>query len=74
MIASDVVKLIELMLDQSGRVHKIHVPGPLGKIGGYPVLFQNGMLSIDESCFSLEDMETGVRCNVRSISAIAKIR
>lgn len=65
MIASDVVKLIELMLDQSGRVHKIHVPGPLGKIGGYPVLFQNGMLSIDESCFSLEDMETVNRGSLR---------
>ena len=57
MIASDVVMLIRLMLDRSGEMRKIHAPGPFGKIGGYPLLFQNGQMHIDATHFSLEEME-----------------
>lgn len=58
MIASDVVMLIRLILDRSGEEKKIHAPGPFGKIGGYPLLFKNGQMRIDDTHFSLEDMET----------------
>lgn len=57
MIASDVAMLICLMLDQSGEEKKIHAPGPFGKIGGYPLLFRHGQMRIDETHFSLEEME-----------------
>lgn len=57
MIASDVVMLIRLMLDQSGEERKIHAPGPFGKIGGYPLLFKNGQMKIDETHFTMEEME-----------------
>ena len=57
MIASDVAMLICLMLDQSGKEKKIHAPGPFGKIGGYPLLFKNGKMKIDETNFTIEDME-----------------
>lgn len=67
MIASDVVMLIRLLLDRSGKQHKIHAPGPLGLIGGYPVLFQDGEARIDETDFSLEEMvavnKESLRCD-----------
>ncbi len=57
MIASDVVMLIRLMLDKSGKRQKIHAPGPFGKIGGYPLIFSNGQMEIDETHFSAKEME-----------------
>lgn len=56
MIASDVVMLISLMLDKSGKEHKIHAPGPFGKIGGYPLVFRDGDMRVDETHFTLEEM------------------
>lgn len=58
MIASDVVMLVRLMLDKSGNKYKIHVPGPFGLIGGYPLVFCNGEAVIDEQEFSLAEMMT----------------
>lgn len=57
MIASDVVMLMQLMLDKSGTKRKIHAPGPFGLIGGYPLVFQNGEMRLDTSDFSAEEME-----------------
>lgn len=73
MIASDVVMLIRLMLDRSGEIHKIHAPGPMGKPGGYPLLFQNGEMKIDETRYSLNEMvkvnQESLRCDgVESVS------
>lgn len=67
MIASDVVMLIRLILDRSGKVHRIHAPGPFGKLGGYPLLFQNGEMKVDETHFTLDEMravnEESLRCD-----------
>lgn len=67
MIASDAVMLVRLLLDHSGCTRKIHAPGPFGRIGGYPLLFRNGEMQIDESCFSLSEMtavnEGSLRCD-----------
>jgi len=56
MIASDVVMLIKMMLDKSGKQHKIHAPGPFGLIGGYPLLFKKGIMQLDDSFFSKDEM------------------
>ena len=64
MIASDVVMLIRLMLDRSGEEKKIHAPGPFGKIGGYPLIFRHGQMHMDETHFSMEEME---RVNAESL-------
>ncbi|MCC8024804.1 MAG: hypothetical protein LIP16_05835 [Clostridium sp.] len=67
MIASDVVMLVRLLLDKSGAEHKIHAPGPFGYIGGYPLLFKNGEMKVDETCFTLDEMravnESSLRCD-----------
>lgn len=67
MIASDVVMLIRYMLEKSNNVYKIHVPGPFGKIGGYPVLFQKGEMRLDETVFTEEEMtavnKDSLRCD-----------
>ena len=65
MIASDVVMIIKYLLDKSDRVHKFHVPGPLGKAGGYPVLFSHGEMSLDETVFTEEEM---TRVNGQSLN------
>lgn len=67
MIASDVVMLMQLMLDRSGVKQKIHVPGPFGLIGGYPVVFQNGEMHLDDTDFSIDVMkrvnQESLRCD-----------
>lgn len=67
MIASDVVMLIRLMLDKSGNEHKIHAPGPFGNVGGYPLLFRNGQMRVDETHFTLKEMiavnKDSLRCD-----------
>lgn len=64
MIASDVVRLMELMLAQDGREYAIHAPGPFGLIGGYPLLFRNGEMRLDETAFSRDEM---IRVNEDSL-------
>lgn len=56
MIASDVVRLMELMFLRDGRERIIHAPGPFGLIGGYPLCFKDGEMRLDESHFSRGDM------------------
>jgi hypothetical protein len=67
MIAADVVMLIRMMLDKSGTQHKIHTPGSLGLVGGYPVLFRDGDMEIDETHYPLGKMvevnEGSLRCD-----------
>ena len=57
MIASDVVVLMRLMLDRSGAKLKTHAPGPFGMVGGYPLIFENGEMSLDEKEFIADEME-----------------
>lgn len=57
MIASDVVVLMRLMLDKSGKEQKTHAPGPFGLTGGYPLVFKNSDMAIDEKHFTVSDME-----------------
>ena len=57
MIASDVVVLMQLMLDKSDKELKTHAPGPFGLMGGYPLLFRNGEMRLDEVAFSRSEME-----------------
>ena len=67
MISSDVVMTVKLMLDKSGKQYKIHAPGAFGLIGGYPLLFKNGEMEIDEKHFSKSEMisvnEGSLRCD-----------
>lgn len=74
MIASDVVRLMELMVLRDGRSRSIHAPGPFGLTGGYPLLFTNGEMCLDETAFSREEMERinidSLRCDgIEAISA-----
>ncbi|MCL1864045.1 MAG: hypothetical protein FWF78_10820 [Defluviitaleaceae bacterium] len=57
MIASDVVMLLRLMTDKSRAKLKTHAPGPFGLPGGYPLLFENGEMHVDEIHFSIDDMK-----------------
>ena len=61
MIASDVVVLMQLMLDRSGAKLRTHAPGPFGMVGGYPLVFCNGNMSLDETVFSADEMERANR-------------
>ena len=65
MIASDVVMIIRYLLDKTDKTYKFHLPGPFGKIGGYPVLFNHGAMSLDETVFTEEEM---TRVNRQSLS------
>lgn len=65
MIASDVVRLLELMLAADGKEYSIHAPGPFGLLGGYPLLFQNGEMRLDESVLSKARMEAINKDNLR---------
>jgi len=56
MISSDVVVLMRLLLDKSGNKRKTHAPGAFGLIGGYPLLFQNGEMELDETYFCADEM------------------
>jgi len=56
MIASDVIVLMRLLLDKSGKEEKTHAPGPFGLAGGYPLLFKDGHMSLDETYFKADDM------------------
>lgn len=67
MNASSNYQIIQAVL-QTARLKKnsrIHVPGPLGEIGGYPVLISMAggdiEMVIDESCFTLADMRNANR-------------
>lgn len=67
MNASSNFQIIQAVL-QAARLKKncrIHVPGPLGEIGGYPVLISMAggdiEMAIDESCFTLADMRNANR-------------
>ena len=64
MIASDVVRLMELMLDDGASERAIHAPGPFGLPGGYPLVFRGGDMALDETAFSREEM---IRVNVDSL-------
>jgi hypothetical protein len=57
MIASDVIMLMRLMLDKSGTEQKTHAPGPFGLVGGYPLIFKDGCMRLDEAHFTSDEME-----------------
>jgi len=67
MISSDVVVLIKLMLDRSEKQFKTHAPGAFGLAGGYPLLFRNGEMKLDETHFTKAEMvavnESSLRCD-----------
>ena len=62
MNASSNFEIIRAILDavREGKKTKLHCPGVLGEIGGYPVMIDGSRDTveayIDESCFSLEEM------------------
>lgn len=57
MIASDIVRLMELMVKRDNVEYMVHAPGPFGLIGGYPLTFLNGEMKVEESIWTIDEME-----------------